>query len=131
MSKTFRYQSAGANSMVFADTTDVDHTYRIGVERTWSDSSKSVRYLRYSFRENGSVFHNKANCADACAAIRVNESFSLQVGFPTPYSEPDRVALIARFQEFTNNVIEALKRDGVVGGSLPPASAEYNGTVTV
>lgn len=131
MSKQFRYQSAGANRMVFADTLDIDHTFTVGVDRTWSDSSKSVRYNRYTFRENGTTFHKKANCDDACASVRVIENFSLQVGFPTPYSEPDRVALLSRFQEFSNNVIFALKHDGVVGGSLPPASAEYNGTVTI
>lgn len=132
MPKTFRFQSAGANRIVFADTLDLDHIYSVGVERTWSDSSKAVRLNRYHFRELGSAFKGTQNgCEDKCSAKRVTESFSLTVGLPTPYSKQERDIVIARFKEFSNNVITSLERDAVAAGNLPPATAEYNGTVFV
>lgn len=127
---TFTYQSAGNNRMVFASNTNPDHMFTIGAERSFSDSSKKVRYERLTFKENVAVNMPIPGCADACVTARVIENFQANIGFPVPYTEDAKAALVARWTSFSNNVLKALGDYNVASSSLPPSSATFDGTAS-
>lgn len=125
----FKYQSAGNGRMVFANTVNPDHIFSINATRSYSDSSKRIRYETLTFKEIVAKNSPIPGCTDVCATARVVENFQSNIGFPVPYTEAAKADLIARWTEFSNNVLKALDDYNVAGSSLPPSDATFDGTV--
>lgn len=127
---TFRYSSAGNNQITFANQDDPDNTFRVGAVRSWTDSAKNVRFNRLSFVQTGFQYVSKPGCDDGCLTSRSTRTFSTKIDCPAPKSETERNQLIADYKAHHNNVLKGLEEYNVAGGTLPPASAEFNGTYT-
>ena len=126
MSKTF--QTAGANTITFADNLDMDNVLQFSSQRSITDSSKARRFLRLSAKAMKPVWIGKPGCADGCLDMRSTQALSTGINVPAPTSEAEVLALKLAIKAHFADVLEAVETYNWLNGSLPPSSASFDGT---
>lgn len=124
--KTF--QTAGANTITFANELDMDDVLSFSTLRSFTDSSKARRFLRLNAKNIKPLWIGKPGCADGCLDMRTTQALATSFNVPAPTSETEVLALKAAIKAHFADVSKAIETHNWLNGSLPPSSANFDGT---
>lgn len=124
--KTF--QTAGANTITFANELDMDDILAFTTQRSFTDSSKARRFLRLTAKGIRPMWIGKPGCADNCLDMRSTQAIATGINVPAPTSESEVLALKEAIKAHFADVSKAIDAYNWLNGSLPPSSANFDGT---